>query len=197
MEIEMMYDELSRVIRERRSIRRYKGQSIPESIMYELLNDAVWAPYHSAKEPWRFILFSEEGRHAFAQAVLTTYTTEELEKYGESATRDYCENAAAHLIVVVKAESRPKEAEEALLACAAFIQNLQLLAWNRGIGIVWKTNEYNEDPRFHEAIGVKLGEKIAGTLHMGYYDAENIPKSRPRRKAEQLTVWHKECSKEV
>ncbi|MNJ37446.1 putative NAD(P)H nitroreductase YdjA [compost metagenome] len=193
----MVYDELAQVIKERRTIRRFKGQSIPEQLIYELLNDAVWAPYHSAKEPWRFILFSEEGRQAFASAVLTTYTPEEIEKYGESATRDYCENAAAHLIVIVKAESRPKEAEEALMACATFIQNLQLLAWNRGIGMVWKTNEYNDDPRFYEAIGLKSGERVAGTLHMGYYDADNIPKSRPRLRAEQLTVWHKDCSIEV
>lgn len=186
-----MYEDLAQLIRERRSIRRYKSQSIPDELICELLNDAVWAPYHSAKEPWRFILFSEEGRKTFAQAVLTTYTPEEIEKYGESATWDYCENIAVHLVVLVKAALRPKEAEEALLACAAFIQNFQLLAWNKGIGVVWKTDEHNEDPRFLEAINIKSGEKVAGILHMGYYDSEKMPKSRPRRQAEELTVWHK------
>jgi nitroreductase len=110
---------------------------------------------------------------------------------GEKAEQDYCENAAAHLIVVVKEESRPKEAEEALLASAALIQNFQLLAWGQGIGVVWKTNEYNWDQRFRRTIGVQPGEKVVGTLHMGYYTDNNIPKPRPRKRAEQLITWHK------
>ncbi len=187
-----MVDQLARVIRERRTIRKFAGQRIPDEVIHQLLNDAAWAPYHSAKEPWRFILFSDKGREAFANAVLTTYTEQELEKYGESARQDYCDNAALHLIVIVKAASSQREAEDALLACAAFIQNLQLLAWNQGIGIVWKTDEYNEDLRFQSAIGVHPGEKIAGTLHMGYYLPDQLPKARPRRRAEQITVWHKE-----
>jgi nitroreductase len=187
-----MYDQLARIIRERRTIRKYKEQCIPDELIYEMLNDAAWAPYHSPKEPWRFILFSDKGREAFAEAVLATYTEQELEQYGESARKDYCENAALHLVVIVKAESRPREAEDALLACAGFIQNLQLLAWNQGIGLVWKTNEYNEDSRFHSAIGLGPGERVAGTLHMGYYLPDQIPKPRSRQRVEQLTVWHKQ-----
>ncbi len=107
-----MYDQLARMIRERRTVRKYSKQGIPDQVILEWLNDAVWAPYHSAKDPWRFILFSDAGRKTFAQAVLETYTRQELEQYGESAKRDYCENAAAHLIVVAREEPRPREAEE-------------------------------------------------------------------------------------
>lgn len=103
-----MVNHLARVIRERRTIRKFAGQRIPDEVIHQLLNDAAWAPYHSAKEPWRFILFSDKGREAFANAVLTTYTEQELEKYGESARQDYCDNAALHLIVIVKAASRSK-----------------------------------------------------------------------------------------
>lgn len=187
-----MYDQLSHVIRERRTVRKYSCKEISDEVILELLNDAVWAPYHSAKEPWRFILFKEEGRRSFARAVLQTYTSEELKQYAESAEKDYCENVVAHLIVVAIDEPRPREAEEALLACAALIQNFQLLAWSRGIGVVWKTNEYNWDPRFHKAIGVQPGEKVIGTLQMGYYSSDKLPKPRPRRKAEQLITLHKE-----
>ncbi|WP_372638031.1 nitroreductase family protein, partial [Cohnella sp.] len=164
-----MYEPLAQSVRERRTIRQFRRDPIPDEVLLKLLNDAVYAPYHSVKEPWRFILFSEDGRKKFARAVLKTYTRQELEEYGEKAEKDYCENANAHLIVVVKEEPRPREAEEALLACAAFIQNFQLLAWMEGIGVVWKTNEYNWDPKFRQEVGVKSGEKVAGTLHLGYY----------------------------
>lgn len=39
------------------------------------------------------------------------------------------------------------------------IQNFQLAAWARGIGMIWRTNDWIYDPIFREAIGVESGEK--------------------------------------
>jgi hypothetical protein len=38
--------------------------------------------------------------------------------------------------------------------------DIQLLAWEQNIGVVWKTNEYNFDPDFYSKTGVRLGERI-------------------------------------
>ncbi len=39
------------------------------------------------------------------------------------------------------------------------IQNIQLAAWARGIGMIWRTNDWIYNPIFREALGVKPGEK--------------------------------------
>lgn len=57
-----MRDQLSSMIRERRTVRKYNKKEISDELILELLDDAVWAPYHSVREPWRFILFKDEGR---------------------------------------------------------------------------------------------------------------------------------------
>lgn len=61
-----------------------------------------------------------------------------------------------------------------------------VLAWERKIGVVWKTNEYNWDPDFRQSIGVKPGEKIVSTLHMGYFDEGKVPRPKPRTPVSEL-----------
>lgn len=170
--------ELSAIIRERRTIRDFNGAPVSEEEIAELLDLAVWAPYHSRKEPWRFILFIADGRRKFAAAVSATQSREMLERWGDWIREQYCERMAAHLIVVVKADPRQREWEEACFAAAALIQNFQLLAWERRIGVVWKTHDYNWDPKFHRAVGVKSDERIIGTLHLGRFD--RTPRGKPR-----------------
>jgi nitroreductase len=174
---------LVRAIRERRTIRDFNGQPLDKDVILDILRDAQWAPFHSRKEPWRFILFTGEGRLKFAEAVSLTYSAEVKERWGDWARNQYCNFMQAHLIVIFAADPRQKYWEDALSATAALIQNIQLLAWEREIGVVWKTNECNWDPAFHRIVGVKPDERIAGILHFGYFD--QTPKPRKRMAIEQ------------
>lgn len=180
------YEAISKTIRERRTVNQFLPTPLPQDLIMELLDAAVWAPFHSVKEPWRFILFTGEGRKRFSDAVLSTYTREQMEQYGEKVARVYSEEVPVHLVVCMEDEPRPKQWEEAFSAVSTLIQNLQLLAWEKGVGVVWKTNDYNWDPRFREQAGVKPGQKVVGTLHMGYFEPDKARKARPRTPAAQL-----------
>ncbi|WP_308531515.1 nitroreductase family protein [uncultured Paenibacillus sp.] len=95
-----------------------------------------------------------------------------------------CELIPAHLLVVIEADPRQKYWEDAFSAASALIQNIQLLAWERQVGSVWKTNDWNWDPSFHRKAGVQPHERIVGTLHLGYFD--KVPKPKPRTPIEDL-----------
>lgn len=174
---------VAKLIKERRTVRLFKRDPVPAALILELLNVAVWAPNHMNRQPWRFILVQGEGRKAFANAMVQTYSTEEREKHGLKK-KEYLENVPAHLVVVLKEDPRPKVWDEDYAAVCSLIQNFQLAAWEQGLGVVWKTNNYGYDPRFRQAVGVEAGEKIAGVLHIGY--PEVIPPVQPRTPAEQL-----------
>ncbi|WP_445668093.1 nitroreductase family protein [Paenibacillus sp. FSL H3-0333] len=177
---------LIRTIRDRRTIQEFNGMPIARSTLLNLLDNAVWAPFHSKKEPWRFILFTGEGRTIFADAILKTRPEAFVQQFGAQIHDTYCRRIPVHLIVIMHSALPPKAWEEALAATAALIQNIQLLAWEQGIGVVWKTTAFNEDSSFRSAAGVTPNEKIVGTLHMGYFDPQDKPAPKPRTAAVDL-----------
>lgn len=174
---------IEQIIRSRRSVRLFRSDPIETSELLELLNVAVWAPNHGVREPWRFILYTNEGRSRFADAVISTFTSDEHQRLS-AAKYDYYTKIPAHLVVVLKEDPRQKQWDEDYAAVCCLIQNFQLAAWERGIGVVWKTNWYNYDPKFRDAAGIQAGEKVVGVLHIGY--PEQVPKERPRTSADKL-----------
>lgn len=48
-------------IRTRRSIRRFKVDKVPPSLIKEVLDAARWAPSAKNSQPWRFIVIVDEG----------------------------------------------------------------------------------------------------------------------------------------
>ncbi|MDO3408955.1 nitroreductase [Saccharibacillus sp. CPCC 101409] len=180
---------LSEIVRGRRTIQEFNGEPIDSELLLELLGDAVWAPFHSKKEPWRFILFTGEGRRVFAEAVIACRPPAFAEKYGAQMREAYCRQIPVHLVVVMKNMLPPKAWEEALAATAALIQNIQLLAWEKGIGCVWKTSPFNDDETFRAAVGVESGEKAAATLHLGCFDPADRPEAKPRTPVRELLTW--------
>lgn len=168
---------VAQVIKERRSIKKFKSDPVPTELIVNLLNTAIWAPNHGLREPWRFILLKDEGKKVLADAIMKK--NEELRKKWE-----YVMNVPAHLVVVMKEDPRQKQWEENFAAVCTMVQNLQLAAWEQGVGMIWKTNPLIHDPNFREKIGVEQGEKIIGYIHIGYPEA--IPDAKDRTPAEEL-----------
>lgn len=56
-----------RLVRTRRSIRRYRPDPVPDSMVEALLSAAVWAPSAHNRQPWRFCVV----REAAAKALLS------------------------------------------------------------------------------------------------------------------------------
>jgi nitroreductase len=178
---------IAQVLKARRTIRQFKSDSVPLALIVELMNIANWAPNHGLREAWRFILYHGESRLKFAEAVIGALSAEERTRLGDQRLKEYT-HIPIHLIVVMKEDSRQKQWDEDYGAACCWIQNLQLAAWERGLGVVWKTNTYSYAPAFREAVGISGGEKVVGVLHVGYPAV--IPEPRPRKSAEQQMIIH-------
>lgn len=163
----------------RRTIKGFKEDPIDPEEIIELLNIAKWAPNHKITEPWRFRLYTGEGKEEFAQAYIASQPKvggEVSEKVAQKA--QYYKDIPIQLVVIMPEDPRQRTWDEDYGAVSAFIQNFQLAAWERGIGMVWRTNDWVYDPIFREGIGVKPGEKIVATLMIGY--PKHIPKAQER-----------------
>lgn len=166
--------QLATIIRERRSIKKhYNPIEVTEETILELLNDAIWAPTHGMRQPWRFIFVGKDQQADFAKKIAATYP-EDRQQNREA----YLNEPSAILIVIMQEGENQKQWDENFGATACMIQNFWLLAWEQKLGVVWKTNPHIYDPKVKEILGVGPNEKIVGFLHMGYFD--EIPTEKER-----------------
>ncbi|WP_062106716.1 nitroreductase family protein [Bacillus niameyensis] len=178
---------VAEVVRERTSVKAgYIDKEVSQELVLSLLKDAVWAPTHGVREPWRFIFISGDRKEAFIEAVLQCH-----EKNKHEAVRNKFINVPAFLAVVMTEDPRQKQWEENFAATSCMLQNFQLLAWEKNIGTVWKTPQHIHDPRFRSALRVESGEKIIGVLNIGYFDKEIVSKKVRKRTdpAEKLIAF--------
>jgi nitroreductase len=176
---------LTDLIKTRRSIGAFTDQPIPEELVEELLEVAVWAPNHHLTEPWRFIYITREGRHKYAairrdmaMEFSKPISEEDRRKAGEGAYTKFV-NIPAYLVVAMREDPDPEVREEDFAACAVLIQNFMLLAWERGLGTSWKT--FKNDPRLRTLLGLEPNEKVVGVVHLGYPAEIGTSQRKPAR----------------
>ena len=179
--------KVEEIIRSRRTIKKFKKDAIPLETIKELLDIAVWAPNHKMREPWRFIAFVEEGKQHLINILKSEKEKGKFPRPMKPEKLEQLLAVPAFVVVVMSVDPRPNIFEEDYAAVSACIQNLQLAAWERGIGMLWSTDQVMYNPTFHEQIGVKPGEKVVGIMRMGY--PEITPRAQQRTSIEdKLTV---------
>lgn len=166
--------ELAKIIRERRAVKNgYNNKEVTEEVVMELLNDAIWAPTHGLRQPWRFVFVGPEQKADFAKRVAATYP-EHLQENRES----FLNEPNAFLIVIMDEPEKQKQWDENFGATAAMIQNFWLLAWERNLGVVWRTNPHVYHPEVKDILNVTDDEKVVGFVHLGYFDEKPEKKER-------------------
>jgi len=119
---------LLKIIKERRSIRKFQPKPIPEEIINKLIEALIWAPSAGNLQSRKFyFVFDNEIKEKLAVAA-----------FGQSSI------AQAPLVVVGCADDRisrryGKRGEELYSICdvSASIQNMMLLIHEQGLGSVW------------------------------------------------------------
>ncbi|SDO11952.1 nitroreductase family protein [Alkalicoccus daliensis] len=167
---------IAKAIRERRSIKKdYLDIPVTEKFIMGILEEAVWAPTHGLREPWRFIIVPTENKNQFVEDMITFFPEERREN-----RRKYFEQPAAFLIVIMPKSEEQKKQDEDFGAVSCLIHNFQLLAWEKDLGVVWKTNPHIYDPGVEKLLDLETNEKIAGFLHLGFFEKNNSVKAQPR-----------------
>jgi len=166
--------ELATIIRERRAIKKhYTDKTVAKDMVYGLLEDAIWAPTHGLRQPWRFIFVGEDQKASFAKKIASTYPEDRQEN-----RENYLNEPNAILVVIMEEPELQKQWDDNYGAVSSMIQNFWLLAWEQELGVVWKTNPHNYDHQVKDILNVGATEKIVGFLHLGYFSEKPIAKDR-------------------
>ncbi|GAA5533187.1 nitroreductase [Deinococcus aluminii] len=186
--------DLLTAVRERRTVdlTRLKPDPIPHAVLLTLLEAANWAPTHGRTEPWRFVVFTGEGRMRLAEVLAGSLVRLKGEEQPdpEVLRTQQARQRLAPVWIAVAAEPAeqprmPLHEEQWAVACA--VQTLMLAARSLGIASKWITNAPSLHPHTREALGFGERASMMGLVYLGYPQGE-WP-SGERRPIEDKVRW--------
>ena len=179
--------ELSKALRERRSIRKFKSDPVSREILEQLLETVLWAPSGRNTQTWKFAVLTGKKKDEFLRLSEPTiaHIDPELRELFSDKMRlfihGYFRNfggAPAIIVVVTKDSEKPEVAAANLQSAAAAMYNLLLLAHEAGVGTCWMTGHMAVEQEVMELIGCE-GCRLVGVTPIGYPD--QIPPVPPRK----------------
>ena len=173
----MSNDSISQVIQSRRSTkpRLFNGQKIEDKVVWQILENANWAPNHGLTQPWRYKVFTGSGLSKLAdfQADLYQKLTPEdkfkPEKYQRMKTNLL---KSSHVIVICMQRQKSEkilEIEE-IEAVACSVQNMALTAAAYEICSFWGSGGITYTQELKDFLGLGTKDKCLGYLYLGYSD---------------------------
>lgn len=182
---------INEVIRTRRSIfpPSYIEKEIPREVINSILENANFAPTHKLTEPWRFTVFTGDGRVKLADYMAEAYrantTSETFSPAKYEGTRSKALKSAAVIAIIVELhpEKIPEWEEVASVACA--VQNMWLTATANNIGAYWSSPSVTESLR--QFLDLKENQNCIGFFYMGYHNLGDTPARRTP--IEEKVTW--------
>ena len=170
--------EISQVIRDRRSIRKYKDTPVEREKIEQVLNAARLAPSWKNLQCWRFLVLTDAAARA---SLLAAFPEDNPGKKAISAA------PAVIVVCADPAQSAVENGIEYYIAdAAAAFENLCLAALELGLGTCWM-GMYDEGV-LRERLGIPAGIRVIGVTPLGYPDQE--PRPRPRKELTEIAYYN-------
>lgn len=191
-------EQINQLIKNRRTIFPHEctGEKIDDQIIWQLLENATWAPNHGKIEPWHFFVFADKSREKLGEFLTKLYQkitpSEEYSVQKETKLRDRMHQSSHIIVMVAKTNQNPRiPALEDIEAVACAVQNMQLSATVYGVASYWGTGVLVYAEETHTQLGLSKDEKIIGFLYLGV-PKENVSKEATRKAVQEKVEWIKE-----
>lgn len=162
------------LIRQRRSAfpAQYTGEKVEDAVIWQILENANWAPTHGKTEPWRFVVLAGKMLETFGDFQGETYKNNTpLESFDEAKFDKLRNNPrkASHIIAIyMKRQESGKIPEiEEIEAVACAVQNMYLTATAYGVGAFWSTGGATYLPEGKTFLGLGESDKLLGFFYVG------------------------------
>lgn len=187
--------DLNEVIRTRRSVRKYKEDSIPEQTIRELIEAATWAPSGMNAQPWVFAVVEDREylrnlSHRAKKFLLGWIEAEggPLEKYKQTLSLpDFDIFYNAPVLVLIYGD---KHVYTHVCDCSMAAQNLMLAACARGIGSCWIgfARSIGNTPEAKDELNIPEHYELVAPVVLGYPEG---PAREMQRKEAKILSWKK------
>lgn len=195
-------ENLRTFLRTRRSIRRFKTDPVPDSVLTDILHTATYAPSAHNRQPWRFIVLTDSSAKKHLSDAMAeefrrdlqkdNFSTEEIAKK-VAKSQERITNAPVVIILCVDMsemdnypDERRRKAEYIIGIQSAANAGMQLLlaAYAEGLGGVWICSPMFAQETVQKALNIsKMWEPQAMFL-LGY--PVEIPAFKGRKAIEEV-----------
>jgi nitroreductase len=141
------------LLKSRRTIHDFKADLPPETLIYEAIDAARWAPNHRLTEPWHFYLLGRGTAEAIAD-LNADMIAARGDAEGAAKKRARWRAVPGWLMLTCNRSEDAVQEREDFAACCCAAQSFMLYLWSAGVGVKWTTGKVIRDPRFSELVWI-------------------------------------------
>jgi len=164
--------ELSKAIKERRSVRKFSDKRVEREDLRKIIEAANYAPSACDIQGWRFIVIDDRRL---------------LQKIIDAGAAAFIKNAPLGVIVVYDNQTDNVEYQDHIQSGAAAIENMILMAHSLNIGSCWvchlptkkQLRKILKIPSYYDPIAY---------IALGYYKEKPRPRARKRKISDLIAV---------
>ena len=185
--------KLDTIIKNRKSIRKYKNIDITNETIEELINCARFAPSAKNRQPWKFVIVKNKVKNEIADIMLEQ---EKQFKIGMEKQIDNAKSSVKKTALIIKQAPililvfRPKDRNWIIgdsLSIGAAIEHICLKAVDLGLGSLWTRDIIYTKDLIEKLVGQQQME-LNSAIAIGYQD--EYPKQRLRKKLKDIIEWY-------
>src|ERR1043165_200814 len=196
--------DLHNFLRTRRSIRRFKPDPVPDSVIENILSTATFAPSAHNRQPWRFVVLTDVSvKSQLAEAMAQDFERDlsrdgvAPEKIQAQIKRSKDRITAAPVATVLclnmskmdpSPDEKRRQAERTMAVQSVAAAGLQLLlaAHAEGLGGVWVCSPLFVQETIQRTLNISATWEPQAMMFVGYPDAE--PKEKILKDIESITI---------
>jgi nitroreductase len=170
-------NEVINVIKNRKSVRNFTGESVSKSDLEKILKSAMCAPSAVNKQPWSFVIVTD--RKVLDALADSLPYAKMLSKAG-----------AAIIICAIPEKAHDGKTEFAIIDCSLAGENILLTVESLGLGAVW-TAAYPYNERMNavrNVLGIPQNIIPLNVIPIGHPTGEDKPKDKYK---EENIHWEK------
>jgi len=188
--------DLYQAIKNRRSIRKYKAESVPQAVIARILDAANWAPSGMNEQPWEYIVAAGpklgEIKTVCGEAIQLRLPPENERNEQQKMSALWFSTlggAPVGIILLANREDDPVRKKMTLQGLSASFQNLLLAAHAEGLGTCWMTGPLMKSELLHEVLGIPFEKEFIAVTPLGYPDMSPPPVPRMDEKMTGKVTW--------
>ena len=172
--------DLFAAIRERRSVRKYKKDPVPDEVITQVLDAARLAPSWANTQTWRFIVVKDQP--VKVKLSETMGATNPAKQAFLDAPIVICCAAQRGIAGFHGGQPRTNKGDWFMFDAGIAMEHLALAAWSFGLGTVHVGSF--DAPVAEEILKVPEGYSMVSMTPLGYF--ETAPEARPRKPLREI-----------